>query len=91
MLPRTSVRFGALSHIFKVFANRLIWVHSCLLRRILLCTKSLAQSRAALRSAKPLLGNSGRYLAVRNSASDCSRPTSVGRVIQPRSAVVGPS
>ncbi|MEA3086598.1 MAG: hypothetical protein QOC89_4295 [Paraburkholderia sp.] len=34
MLPRTSVRFGALSHIFKVFANRLILVHLCMLRRI---------------------------------------------------------
>src|SRR3954465_3158664 len=33
------------------------------------CTNRLAQSRAACRSVKPLVGNSGRYLAVRNSAS----------------------
>src|SRR5450830_882009 len=33
------------------------------------CTKPAAQVRAASRSAKPLTGNSGRYLAVRNRAS----------------------
>src|ERR1700712_1363369 len=33
------------------------------------CAKPTAQARAASRSAKPLAGNSGRYLAVRNSAS----------------------
>src|SRR4051794_23037384 len=33
------------------------------------CTNCLAQCRAASRSANPLVGNSGRYLAVRNSAS----------------------
>ena len=33
------------------------------------CTNCIAHCRAAVRSANPLRGNSGRYFAVRNSAS----------------------